>query len=164
MLAICSRVSSGSWIVRTHARESLEEACESHGLKLGDLRHFVVHPGEVLEAYEDALGLELGSLDLPREVLREYGNMSSVSVLFVLEHFLEEYPAKRKEYGTISALGPGFPAEHVLLATPQLSGRRAGDVRGTTDNRSLDHGGGRSIPVSRSARRRGTSLRQLRTS
>jgi len=118
----------------------------------------------VFGAYENALGLELGSLDLPREVLREYGNMSSVSFLFVLEHFLEEYQAKRKEYGTIAALGPGFSAEHVLLATPQLSGRRARDVRGTTDSRSLDHGGGRSIPVSRSARRRGTSLPQPRAS
>jgi alkylresorcinol/alkylpyrone synthase len=104
-------------IVGTQTRATLEEACERHGLKLGDLRHFVVHPGgaRVLEAYEDALGLELGSLDLPREVLREYGNMSSVSVLFVLERFLEEYQAKNKEYGTISALGPGFSAEHALF-------------------------------------------------
>jgi len=104
-------------IVRTRTRETLEEACERHGLELGDLRHFVVHPGgaRVLEAYEDALGLELGSLDLSREVLREYGNMSSVSVLFVLKRFLEEYQAKSKEYGTISALGPGFSAEHVLF-------------------------------------------------
>ena len=104
-------------IVRTRTRATLEEACERHGIKLGDLRHFVVHPGgaRVLEAYEDALGLELGSLELSREVLREYGNMSSVSVLFVLERFLEEYQAKSKEYGTISALGPGFSAEHVFF-------------------------------------------------
>ena len=54
-------------------------------------------------------------LDLPREVLREYGNMSSVSVLFVLERFLEGYPAGSGEHGAISALGPGFSAEHVLF-------------------------------------------------
>jgi len=41
--------------------------------------------------------------------------MSSVSVLFVLERFLESYPAGSGEYGTISALGPGFSAEHVLF-------------------------------------------------
>ncbi|MEW6637184.1 MAG: 3-oxoacyl-[acyl-carrier-protein] synthase III C-terminal domain-containing protein, partial [Actinomycetota bacterium] len=104
-------------IVRTRARASLEEACERHGLSLGDLRHFVVHPGgaKVLDAYEEALGIEPGNLDLSREVLREYGNTSSVSVLFVLERFLDEYPARSGEYGAISALGPGFSAEHVLF-------------------------------------------------
>jgi alkylresorcinol/alkylpyrone synthase len=78
----------------------------------------VVHPGgaKVLEAYEEALRLEPGSLDLPREVLREYGNMSSVSVIFVLERFLDSsYPPGSGEYGAISALGPGFSAEHVLF-------------------------------------------------
>jgi alkylresorcinol/alkylpyrone synthase len=85
-------------IVRTRTRLTLEEACERHGLELGDLRHFVVHPGgaKVLEAYEEALGFELGSLDLSREVLRGYR-------------------ARSEEYGTISALGPGFSAEHVLF-------------------------------------------------
>jgi alkylresorcinol/alkylpyrone synthase len=41
--------------------------------------------------------------------------MSSVSVLFFLEQFLDEYQVRNKEYGTISALGPGFSAEHVLF-------------------------------------------------
>jgi alkylresorcinol/alkylpyrone synthase len=104
-------------IVRTRTRLTLEEASERHGLELGDLRHLVVHPGgaKVLEAYEEALGLEPGSLDVSREILREYGNISSASVLFVLERFLEDYPARSGEYGSISALGPGFSAEHVLF-------------------------------------------------
>jgi len=88
-----------------------------HSVAPEDLRHLVVHPGgaKVVEAYEEALRLEPGSLDLPREVLREYGNMSSVSVLFVLERFLEDYQPGSGEYGAISALGPGFSAEHVLF-------------------------------------------------
>src|SRR5919202_982850 len=104
-------------IVRTRTQATVEEACEEHGLVLEDLRHLVVHPGgvKVLEAYEGALELEPGSLDLPRDVLREYGNMSSASVLFVLERFLESCPAGSGEYGSISALGPGFSAEHVLF-------------------------------------------------
>jgi alkylresorcinol/alkylpyrone synthase len=104
-------------IVRTRTRLTLEEACERHGLELEDLRHLVVHPGgaKVLEAYEEALGLELGSLDVSREILQEYGNISSASVLFALERFLGNYPARSGEYGTISALGPGFSAEHVLF-------------------------------------------------
>jgi alkylresorcinol/alkylpyrone synthase len=104
-------------IVRTRTRATVEEACKKHGLAPEDLRHLVVHPGgaKVLEAYEEALRLKPGSLDLPREVLREYGNMSSVSVLFVLERFLESYPPGSGEYGIISALGPGFSAEHALF-------------------------------------------------
>jgi len=104
-------------IVRTRTRATVEEACEKHGISLEDLRHPVVHPGgvKVLEAYEEALGVEPGSLDLSTEILREYGNMSSASVLFVLERFLENYPAGSGEYGSISALGPGFSAEHVLF-------------------------------------------------
>ena len=104
-------------IVRTRTRATVEEACEKHGILPEDLRHLVVHPGgaKVIEAYEEALGLKPGSLDLPREILRNYGNMSSVSVLFVLERFLESYPAGSGEYGSISALGPGFSAEHVLF-------------------------------------------------
>jgi alkylresorcinol/alkylpyrone synthase len=104
-------------IVRTRTRATMEEACEKHGISLEDLRHLVVHPGgvKVLEAYEEALGLESGSLDLSREILRGYGNMSSASVLFVLEQFLEGCPIGSGEYGSISALGPGFSAEHVLF-------------------------------------------------
>ena len=69
----------------------------------------------MIEAYEEALGLEPGILVLPREILRGYGNMSSASVLFVLERFLEGHRADSGEYGAISALGPGFSAEHVLF-------------------------------------------------
>ncbi|HZC19703.1 MAG TPA: 3-oxoacyl-[acyl-carrier-protein] synthase III C-terminal domain-containing protein [Rubrobacteraceae bacterium] len=104
-------------IVRTRTRATMEEVCEKHEISPEDLRHLVVHPGgmKVLEAYEEALGLESGTLALSREILREYGNMSSASVLFVLERFLESYPAGSGEYGSISALGPGFSAEHVLF-------------------------------------------------
>ena len=104
-------------IVHEKMRGNLEAACTSLGIDLGDLRHFVLHPGgtKVLEAYEETLGLEAGGLDLSWEILRNHGNMSSVSVLFVLERFLEDYPAGSGEYGTISALGPGFSAEHVLF-------------------------------------------------
>ncbi|MCA1730541.1 MAG: stilbene synthase [Actinobacteria bacterium] len=104
-------------IVREKMRGNLEAACVSLGLGLEDLRHFVLHPGgpKVLEAYEETLGVGPSAFDLSWEVLRDYGNMSSVSVLFVLERFLESYPEGSGEYGTISALGPGFSAEHVLF-------------------------------------------------
>ncbi len=105
-------------IVQEKMRGNLEAACESLDLCLEDLRHFVLHPGgrKVLEAYEETLGLERAKIKLSWEILKNYGNMSSVSVLFVLERFLEGYPAGSGEYGSISALGPGFSAEHVLFS------------------------------------------------
>ncbi len=104
-------------VVEGRLRENMEAACASLGIEFSDLKHFVLHPGgaKVLVAYERVLGLEPGALDLSREVLRECGNMSSVSVLFVLERFLEKHRTASGEYGSISALGPGFSAEHVFF-------------------------------------------------
>ena len=52
-----------------------------------DITHFVAHPGgkKVLEAYEKALGFDQTKTDISREVLRENGNMSSPTILYVLE-------------------------------------------------------------------------------
>ncbi len=95
-------------------RENVEEALLLHGWRREDVEHFVVHPGgvKVLGAYEEALSLPSGALDSSREVLREYGNMSSVTVLYVLERVLRDFPSGK---GLLSAMGPGFSAEHVLL-------------------------------------------------
>ncbi len=104
-------------LVRERMPANLEAACSSVGLAPGDLKHFVTHPGgaRVLDAFEEVLGLEPGGLALSREVLREYGNMSSVTVLFVLERFLERGEFAKGDHGVLSALGPGFSAEHVFF-------------------------------------------------
>jgi len=90
---------------------------ESRGLGRSDLAHYLTHPGgaKVVDAYREALGLAGGELDLTEEVLREYGNVSSVSVLAVLERWLASERATRPGYGLLSAFGPGFSAEQVLL-------------------------------------------------
>jgi alkylresorcinol/alkylpyrone synthase len=87
------------------------------GLSREDLEHFVIHPGgaKVLDAFEEVLGLERGGLEISREVLREHGNMSSVTVLFILERLLESGECGPGEHGVISAMGPGFSAEHVFF-------------------------------------------------
>lgn len=101
-------------LVRSMMRENVEEALGAHGWSREDVRTFVVHPGgvKVLAAYEEALGLCACALNPSREVLRQHGNMSSVTVLFVLEEVLGTAPTGR---GLLSAMGPGFSAEHVLL-------------------------------------------------
>ena len=104
-------------IVQEKFRGNLEEACTSLGLDFEELEHFVLHPGgsKVLDAFENVLGLEPGGLATSRDVLRNCGNMSSVTVLFILERFLESREFVKGDLGVLSAMGPGFSAEHVFF-------------------------------------------------
>lgn len=104
-------------IVREKFRPNVEEACDALGVSFEEVEHFVLHPGgsKVLDAFEEVLGLEPGGLTLSRDVLRECGNMSSVTVLFILERFLESGDYAPGDLGVLSAMGPGFSAEHVLF-------------------------------------------------
>jgi alkylresorcinol/alkylpyrone synthase len=90
---------------------------ERHGLRREDLRHFALHPGgrQVLEAYRRGLGLGDAELAPTREALRNYGNLSSASVLFSLNELLETTQPQPGERGFMTALGPGFAAEMLLL-------------------------------------------------
>jgi alkylresorcinol/alkylpyrone synthase len=104
-------------IVKGRARASLEEFLGDHSLSLSDITYFMLHPGgmKVIEAYEDALGLATDKLELCRQALRDYGNMSSVSVLFVLAAHLKQFSFGSGKFGIISALGPGFCSESLLV-------------------------------------------------
>ena len=104
-------------IVQTKLEDDLRAACGSLGLEYEDLRHFIPHPGgaKVLDAFEEVLGLESGGLTFSRSVLRDYGNMSSVTVLFILDRFLQSGEFAPCDLGVLSAMGPGFSAEHVFL-------------------------------------------------
>ncbi|WP_370293984.1 type III polyketide synthase [Deinococcus sp. KSM4-11] len=104
-------------LVRGMMQENVQEALTAHGWCREQVQTYVVHPGgvKVLGAYEEALALPDGALDASRRVLRDYGNMSSVTVLFVLHETLKAAPTGR---ALLSAMGPGFSAEHVLLEFP----------------------------------------------
>jgi alkylresorcinol/alkylpyrone synthase len=80
------------------------------------LQHLVVHPGgaKVLAAYADALEIEPERLDPAHAILREYGNMSGPTALFVLDRFLRENDPSN-ELGLVVGLGPGFSAESTLF-------------------------------------------------
>ena len=104
-------------IVTSLVRENIEEILAAHGLSLTDLAYYVTHPGgaKVLEAYSEALGLSEHALGHSFGVLHDFGNMSSATVFFILERQLRETKNGSNEYGLISALGPGFSSELVLL-------------------------------------------------
>lgn len=103
--------------IRQRMRENLEKACRAVNLDGRDIEHLLVHPGgvKVLDAFEEVLEVEPGSLELSRGILRDYGNMSAATVLFVLQRFIEGGEYERGDLGLISAMGPGFSAEHVFL-------------------------------------------------
>jgi alkylresorcinol/alkylpyrone synthase len=106
-------------LVATRLREVASEFLARHGLALGDIDRFVCHPGgaKVVAAIERAFGLEQGGLIEAWGVLRDYGNMSATTVMFVLERMLAEARATgvRWERALMNALGPGFTAGFLVL-------------------------------------------------
>jgi len=87
-------------------------------LPLSAIRHYALHPGgaRVLDAYAEAFGLNDAALRHSAEVLRDCGNMSSPTVLFVLDRLMQSQCVGVGELVLIGALGPGFSAEMALLA------------------------------------------------
>jgi alkylresorcinol/alkylpyrone synthase len=85
-----------------------------NGLGRNDIDSWLFHPGgaKVLDALEDALDLPRGDLVIPRAILRDYGNMSAATLLFILERALAGDVSGRTFAG---ALGPGFTAGFLLL-------------------------------------------------
>lgn len=106
-------------LVRTQLRPVLDRFLAGQGLSLSDIDGFACHPGgvKVIAALEEAFGLEPGSLEIAREILTDYGNMSAVTVLFVLERLLRAR-RRRNRRGRVlmSALGPGFTAGFLTLS------------------------------------------------
>lgn len=104
-------------VVRDHVRPSLLAFLERCGLRLEEIPHLVTHPGgvKVLNAYAEAMGRPASAFRHARAVLRDHGNMSSPSCLFVLERFLAAGEIGAGDPAVVAALGPGFSAEYVLL-------------------------------------------------
>jgi alkylresorcinol/alkylpyrone synthase len=104
-------------IVRNLVMPALKDFLGSCGISIDELRHIIAHPGgtKVIEAYEQTLNLYDGQMDRARDVLRRFGNMSSPSVLFVLAEFFKAQAIRPGEYGLMTALGPGFSSEMILL-------------------------------------------------
>jgi alkylresorcinol/alkylpyrone synthase len=104
-------------IVRDRVRPGLAAFLGAHGLGLETLEHIVAHPGgvKVLRAYAEALERDPATFRHSRDVLREHGNMSSPTCLFVLERFVQAGEICPGEHAVVAALGPGFSSEYVLM-------------------------------------------------
>jgi alkylresorcinol/alkylpyrone synthase len=95
----------------------LEGLLTPHGLRREDVRFWILHPGgrKVLDAVAQHLSLREDQLLASRHILRNFGNMSSPTVLFVLNEVLRSGAPQPGDYGVLLALGPGFAAEAALL-------------------------------------------------
>ena len=102
--------------IANHFPEIVHPFLKNLGSSIDQVDHLIFHPGgrKIVQTVEELFG-ELGkNIDDTREVLRTYGNMSSATVLYVLERFLEKNIPKN-EQGLILSFGPGFSAQRVLI-------------------------------------------------
>lgn len=103
-------------IIKNWLKPNVETFLVENNVELADIKHFVAHPGgkKVVEAYQESLGFNETMTSISMNVLKDFGNMSSATVFFVLERFMEQ-GGKGGEYGLVAALGPGFSSELLLL-------------------------------------------------
>jgi alkylresorcinol/alkylpyrone synthase len=90
---------------------------DDFALGRGDIGNWVIHTGgpKILEAVERALGLSDRDLKLSWESLRRHGNISSASVLLVLEETITSHRPAPGTLGLLAAMGPGFCSELILM-------------------------------------------------
>jgi 3,5-dihydroxyphenylacetyl-CoA synthase len=97
--------------------EALQKLLLRHGLRHSDIRFWVVHPGgrKVIDNVQKHFGMSDDQLRFTRNILRNYGNMSSPTVMFVLDDVVRTGNPQPGDWGVMIALGPGMAAEGALL-------------------------------------------------
>jgi alkylresorcinol/alkylpyrone synthase len=103
--------------VRREVVGAVEGFLRPRGLSRRDVTRWILHPGgrRIVEVMSERLNLGTEDLAPTEAVLAEHGNMSSVTVLFVLDEILRAGRPKKGETGLMGAFGPGFGAEFALL-------------------------------------------------
>jgi alkylresorcinol/alkylpyrone synthase len=100
--------------IEEHLAPTVDAMCASMGVRRDDIDRLCCHPGgvKVIDAIESALHLNQGELNLEREVLNDYGNMSAPTVMFVLDRLLKQGLPDRV---LMTAFGPGFTCAGLML-------------------------------------------------
>ncbi|WP_324719134.1 type III polyketide synthase [Salinimicrobium sp. HB62] len=102
--------------IADHFPQIIHPFLEKHESSIEKVEHLIFHPGgkKIVQTVEDLFGKLGKNIDDTKEVLRLYGNMSSATVLYVLERFLNR-PIQEGEQGLMLSFGPGFSAQKILL-------------------------------------------------
>jgi predicted naringenin-chalcone synthase len=102
--------------IASHFPNIVHPFLERNGLEIKDVNNLIFHPGgkKIVQTVEDIFGSMGKNIDHTKGVLKDYGNMSSATVLYVLERFMYE-GVQPGEYGLMLSFGPGFTAQRMLL-------------------------------------------------
>jgi predicted naringenin-chalcone synthase len=102
--------------ISAHFPDIIHPFLEKNNLKMEDIDHLIFHPGgkKIVNTVEDLFSNLGKNINDTKEVLRLYGNMSSATVLYVLERIMDSNPRKG-EKGLMLSFGPGFSAQRILL-------------------------------------------------
>lgn len=102
--------------IAEHFPHIINPFLEKHHLKIDDVEHLIFHPGgkKIIQSVEDLFGQLGKNINHTKAVLKNYGNMSSATVLFVLKAFMNE-SQPQGSYGMMLSFGPGFTAQNLLL-------------------------------------------------
>jgi alkylresorcinol/alkylpyrone synthase len=104
-------------MIRDQIRGLVDEFLHRSGLTREAIAAFILHPGgqRLLSYIEEQLGLDGADTQFSWDVLRQYGNLSSATILFILHAWLTNRRMNSGDYGLAAAFGPGFTAEMLLL-------------------------------------------------
>jgi len=104
-------------VIRENLGRDVDAFLAEHDLRRSDIHSWIMHTGgpKVLEATEAALGLAEGALAASWDCLRRVGNLSSASVLVVLEDFMTNRRPAPGSWSVLGAMGPGFCSQLILL-------------------------------------------------
>ena len=104
-------------IILESATPEIKKILNKKGFDVGGIKFWALHPGgrAILDSLQKGLGLNDGQMFPSREVLRNYGNMSSVSILFILKKILQDNVIHKGEYCCSVAFGPGLTMELVMF-------------------------------------------------
>jgi alkylresorcinol/alkylpyrone synthase len=104
-------------VIRENLGRDVDTLLAEHDLQRSDIHSWIMHTGgpKILEATQDALGLADDALAASWECLRNVGNLSSASVLVVLEEFMTRRRPEPGSWSVLGAMGPGFCSELILL-------------------------------------------------
>jgi len=96
---------------------AVQQLLQRHGLSRSHIGFWAVHPGgrKVIDKVQKHFGITDAQLRFSRAVLRNYGNMSSPTVMFVLEEIVRSGDPLSGDWGVMIALGPGMAVEVALL-------------------------------------------------
>lgn len=102
--------------ISSHFPDIIHPFLKKYHTSIENVDHLIFHPGgrKIVQTVSELFGKLGKNIDDTREVLRLYGNMSSATVLYVLERFLEK-DIKKGEQGLMLSFGPGFSAQRILI-------------------------------------------------